>query len=38
MVRETLATLAESGDLLQTTNDDFDRWLRSIRAASPVGT
>jgi len=38
LVRETLATLAESGELLHTTTDDFDRWLRSIRAARPAGT
>ncbi|MBL8946096.1 MAG: sigma-70 family RNA polymerase sigma factor [Myxococcales bacterium] len=34
-VREVLATLRDSGELLQTTDDDFDRWLRSMRARAP---
>ena len=37
LVREALASMADSGELLRTTTDDFDRWLRSIRAAHPVG-
>jgi RNA polymerase sigma factor (sigma-70 family) len=34
-VRDVIATLRDSGELLQTTDDDFDRWLRSMRARAP---
>jgi RNA polymerase sigma factor (sigma-70 family) len=35
-VRDVLEALRESGELAKTTEDDFDRWLRSMRARAPA--
>jgi hypothetical protein len=31
-----LAALRDSGELANTTEDDFDKWLRSMRARAPA--
>lgn len=35
-VRDVLGALRDSGELALTTEDDFERWLRSMRGRAPV--